>query len=83
MASRLGPTHHDLAVTLYDLARLLLTQQGYEMAKPYFERALSIFEQVWAAGHPDLVRLTEEYAALMCKVEREKEVFTAPTFPHQ
>jgi tetratricopeptide (TPR) repeat protein len=71
---RLGPTHHDLAATLYDLARLLLTQQGYETAKPYFERALSIFEQV---GHPDLVRLTEEYADLMCKREREKGAFDA------
>jgi tetratricopeptide (TPR) repeat protein len=49
----LGPQHPDTASSLNNLALLLKTQGDYAAARPLFERALAIFENVLGTDHPN------------------------------
>jgi tetratricopeptide (TPR) repeat protein len=69
----LGPKHHQVATSLYNLAWLYQDQGKYEQAKPLYERALRIREQTLGAEHPGLVSILENYASLLRKMKRKAE----------
>jgi Tfp pilus assembly protein PilF len=49
----LGPNHPDTAESLNNLGGLLRVQSEYATARPLYERALAIREQVLGPDHPD------------------------------
>ena len=48
----LGEEHPLTATSLNNLGLLLYAQGEYESARPYYERALAIFEERLGANHP-------------------------------
>jgi len=49
----LGPDHLDTALSLNNMGMLLKDMGDYEGARPYYERALAIFEVALGPDHPN------------------------------
>ncbi|MEO0868261.1 MAG: response regulator [Cyanobacteria bacterium J06642_11] len=56
----LGPTHLDVAVSLYKLATLYDNQGRYNKAQPLFQEALDLCEQNLGAEHPSTKMLRSQ-----------------------
>jgi len=88
----LGPTHPEVATSLYNLAWLLLENGEYTEARPLFERALQIREQAFGPNHPQvaatlnglgyLLFLTGEYTAARPLHERALKIREQISGPH-
>lgn len=65
----LGPTHLDVALSLYSLATLYDNQGRYRKAQPLFQEALQLFEQNLGSGHPYTQSLRQQLR-LISKINR-------------
>ena len=59
-----GPDHHDVALSLNNLAGLYNATGQYEQAVPLCERALAIQEKALGPGHPNVATSLEHLALL-------------------
>ncbi|CAM9963441.1 unnamed protein product, partial [Ascophyllum nodosum] len=61
----LGPRHPDVALSLNNLAGLLLSQGKYDDAESLYKRALAILEEALGPRHPDVAENLNSLALLL------------------
>ncbi len=69
----LGPEHPTLATRLNNLAQLYQATDRYGEAEPLFQRAVAILVKALPAGHPNLVTVRSNYAAVLDRLGRTEE----------
>ena len=72
-----GQDHPEVATDLNSLANLYTNQGKYEQAEPLYQRALAIREQVFGSDHPATIRVRENYADLLEKMEQKTKAVSA------
>ena len=61
----LGPDHPDVAISLNNLAALLMDQAQYAEAEPLYRRSLAINEKALGLDHPDVAMSLNNLAGLL------------------
>jgi len=72
----LGAGHPDVALSLNNLAMVYDTQGRYDQAEPLYQRALAIRAQALGPAHADTAKSRRDYAALLRKMQRDREAAT-------
>jgi len=70
--AQLGPTHHDVAVSLYGLGRLYQATRRFAEAESLYERAMEIWRRQHGADHPDVVACVKSIESLHQAVEQNQ-----------
>jgi tetratricopeptide (TPR) repeat protein len=70
---RFGLSHHMVATSLKNLARLYYFEGYYDRALPLFERAILIRRRVFGENNVRVADVLEQYAKLLRKMQRHTE----------
>ena len=60
----MGPNHHDVAISLNNLALIYRTQGNNARATPLYQRALAITEQILGSENPGIIEILYNLAEL-------------------
>lgn len=69
----IGPEHPYTAQSLSNLAELYREQERYVDAKPFYQRAIAIYERVLGINQPEVRLVFDNYASSLSAMNRENE----------